>query len=91
MRILAVSGSLRTGSSNATLLRAAAMLAANDVEIVAKFRSAVASADALMISRSGVAQERTTSLDGRKNLDARAMMDDPEISSALRWVIQDLR
>jgi hypothetical protein len=40
---------------------------------------------------SGVAQERTISLDGRKNLDARAMMDDPEISSALRWVIQDLR
>jgi len=88
MRILAISGSLRTGSSNATLLRAAAMLAANDVEIVAKFRSAVASADALMISRSG---GRSRTLDGRKNLDARATMDDPEISSALRWVIQDLR
>ncbi|MDQ6801397.1 MAG: NAD(P)H-dependent oxidoreductase [Acidobacteriota bacterium] len=167
MRILAISGSLRNGSSSATLLRAAAMIAPSGVEIVAydgigelphfnpdlddgtppeivaKFRGEVAAADALMISSPeyahGVpgtlknaldwlvggaeingkpvalvnASARATyaqaalqetlsvmgarviasviSLDGRKNLDARAMMDDPEISSALRSVIEDLR
>src|SRR5437773_2703790 len=74
MRILAISGSLRTGSSNATLLRAAAAIAPAGVEIVAydnigvlphfnpdldagappdmvaRFRGEVARADALMIS-----------------------------------------
>ena len=35
MRILAISGSLRTGSSNGTLLRAAAMIAPSGVEVVA--------------------------------------------------------
>src|SRR5205807_8349215 len=34
---------------------------------------------------------RTISLDGRKNLDAQAMVDDGEISQALRSVIEDLR
>ena len=167
MRILAISGSLRTGSSNATLLRAAAMLAPRGVEIatydvlgmlphfnpdldegtppeiVRQLRAAVAGADALMISspeyahgvpgtlknaldwlvggveingkrvalvnasaRATIAQAslqetltvmgakvvaRTISLDGRKNLDAQAMVNDPEISTALRSVIEDLR
>jgi NAD(P)H-dependent FMN reductase len=167
MRILAISGSLRTGSSNATLLRAGAAIAPSGVEIVAydiigelphfnpdldegrppeivaKFRAEVAAADAVMISspeyahgvpgtlknaidwlvggieingkpvalvnasaRATYAQAalqetltvmgarvvaRTISLDGRKNLDVQAMVDDPEISSALRSVIQDLR
>ena len=167
MRILAISGSLRAGSSNATLLHAAAMIAPVGVDIVAyegigalphfnpdldegappeivrKLRAEVAGADALMISspeyahgvpgtlknaldwlvggveingkpvalvnasaRATYAQAalqetlsvmgarviaRTISLDGRKNLDAQAMVNDPEISSALRSVIQDLR
>ena len=167
MRILAISGSLRTGSSNATLLSAAAMLAPRDVEITAydgigmlphfnpdldegappeivrQLRSAVAATDALIISspeyahgvpgtlknaldwlvggveingkrvalvnasaRATIAQAslqetltvmgakviaRTISLDGRKNLDAQAMVNDPGISTALRSVIEDLR
>src|SRR5438445_1055294 len=166
MRVLAISGSLRAHSSNTTLLRAAAMMARPDVEIVAysiadlphfnpdldeglppdvvaKFRAEVAGADALMISSPEYAhgvpgtlknaldwlvggveingkpvglvsasaralharaslQEtltvmgakviaRTISLDGRKNLDAQAMVDDGEISQALSSVIEDLR
>lgn len=167
MRILAISGSLRTGSSNATLLRAAAMIAPAEVEIVTydgigalphfnpdldegappevvrTLRSEVAAADAIIISspeyahgipgslknaldwlvggveingkpvalvnasaRATIAQAslqetltvmgakvvaRTISLDGRKNLDVEAMVNDPEISTALRSAIEDLR
>jgi chromate reductase len=167
MRILAISGSLRAGSSNTTLLRAATMVAPSGIAIVAydgigelphfnpdldegtppeniaKFRAEVAAADAVMISspeyahgvpgtlknaldwlvggveingkpvalvnasaRATYAQAalqetlttmgarvvaHTISLDGRKNLDVQAMVSDPEISSALRSVIQDLR
>ena len=34
---------------------------------------------------------RTISLDGRKNLDVTAMTEDPEISSALRAALEELR
>jgi chromate reductase len=167
MRILTISGSLRNGSSNAELLRAAAMIAPAGVEIVAyagigalphfnpdldegrppdgvaTFRAEVARADALMISspeyahgvpgtlknaldwlvggveingkrvalvnasaRASHAQaslqetltvmgatvlSRTIALDGRKNLDAPAMVDDAAISSALQTIIGELR
>src|SRR5438067_13314305 len=167
MRILAISGSLRRDSSNATLLRAAAMIAPSGIDIVAydglgglphfnpdldegappdivaRFRAEVARADALMISspeyahgvpgtlknaldwlvggveingkpvalvnasaRATYAQAslqetlsvmgarvitRTISLDGRKNLDVTAMTEDPEISSALRAALEELR
>lgn len=167
MRFLTISGSLRSGSSNAKLLRAAAMIAPAGIEIVAydgigdlphfnpdldegtpphavaNLRAEVARADAVMISspeyahgvpgtlknaldwlvggveingkpvalvnasaRATYAQAalqetltvmgakviaRTISLDGRKNLDAQAMAEDGEISSALRAVIENLR
>jgi chromate reductase len=166
MRILAISGSLRTASSNSTLLRAAAAIAGPDVEMVAfaglgdlphfnpdldqgtppsavaEFRQEVAGADALVISspeyahgvpgtlknaldwlvggieingkpvallnasaRATHADESlretltvmgakvisyTISLDGRKNLDVKAMANDAQVALAVRAAIAEL-
>ena len=166
VRILAISGSLRRISSNTALLRAAAALAPEGMEIilygglgdlphfnpdledaepfeVTDLRAQVRAADGLLIcspeyahgvpgvlknaldwlvggveingkpvalvnasARATIAQAslqetltvmgakvvaRTISLDGRKNLDVEAMVNDPEISTALRSAIEDLR
>jgi NAD(P)H-dependent FMN reductase len=80
MRILAISGSLRNGSSNAALVNASA-----------RATYAQAALQETLTVMGAKVVTRTISLDGRKNLDAQAMIDDAELSTALRAAIEDLR